>query len=62
MSGNSFTGNCWQGVQNGTSTSVNVSGNTTQTVQFVDAVHGDFHLTGNSPCQGYGPTGSTPGP
>jgi hypothetical protein len=61
-SGDSFTNNCWQGVQNGSSSGTTVSGNTVQTVQFTNAAADDYHLTSTSPCQGYGPTGSTPGP
>ena len=58
-----FSNNCWQGVTNGPLGNVTMSGNVIGTAQFVDAANGNFHLTYNSPCQGYGPQGlGSPGP
>jgi hypothetical protein len=64
-SGNTFTNNCWGGVayrNHPSSSSLTISNNTVATPQFVDAANGDFRQTANSPCQGFGPTGSLPGP
>jgi hypothetical protein len=57
-----FSSNCWQGETNGPLGNVTMTNNTVATVQFMDAANGNFHLKPNTPCQGFGPTGSTPGP